>query len=481
MNTLRTILFFCFVVTLASCASKKKVKTRPGPSTQYHEENELEASIEILEVGPKDIELDMRKSELNLKYKLNKQSIAHAFNQVLDTLLSNNTIRVEEYQLDVTLIKQKLASIEFQDKSVLINFPLKIKAEKATFLQNLLVEGELHLSVITDIEVDKYWHLFTNTELIDYYWIEKPKAKMGSISIPIEKLMNLVIERTKSKVVQEIDKTIKEEFALKSQITSVVDKITQPVKLDEASDIELQIELDSFSMTGTFNTFDWTEGIISVSGLGGIVGAKEYSEAPKDLPKFAWLDSEFEKDSSDLYFNIDLELERINQFVSEKFVGKRFSENGKEVTIQKVELKGLDEKLGVIADVTGSYNGQIFLSARPNYDSETKKFHSEDIEIKLLTKNALHKALGWMLKGRIKSELEKTLQFSLEDFLGPIQKQIDQQITEINKSGEVSLSANIQNLDIDEFRFSQTKLHAAVHVPMVLELKVLDFGRLVKP
>lgn len=479
MYKLRTILFFCFVVAMTSCATKQKVKTRPATERPSAPE-QIQDAYGILDSSPDDIEMDMKKSELNLKYKLNKKSIAEAFNHVVDTLLTDNTIEIKEHKLDLKLQKKEEASIEFQEKSVLINFPLQIIAEKETFLQDLLVEGELFLTVITDIEVDKYWNLFTNTELVDYYWIERPVVKMGTIAIPIEKIMNLVIDKTKVKVEKEIDKTIKEGFGLRSQIMSVMDLIGSPFLIDEVSDIELQIAVDSFSMTGTFNTHDWTEGVISVKGLGEIAGAKDYVEEPGDLPAFSWLDAGYQKDSSDLFFNIDLELERINHFVSDKFVGKKFTEKDKEVTIQKIELKGLGEKLGVIADVTGSYNGQIFLSARPEYDAETKEFKSEDIEVSLLTTNVLHKALGWMLQGRIKKELDKTLQFSLKDFLEPIQNQINNQIQEINKSGGIDLSANLKDLNIEEFRFSKTKIHAAVHVPMVLELKVLDFEKLIK-
>lgn len=479
MNICRTILFLCLIVSIAACSTKKTVKTRPAIQQQSSDHEEIGEAYGMLEESPDDINLAMRKSQLNLKYKLNKNSIAETFNSVLDSLMSNNTFELDEYNLNITLLKQKDATVEFQDKSVLINFPLKITAEKKTFLQDLLVEGEINLSVITDIEIDKYWNLFTNTELIDYSWVTKPQAKMGSISIPIEKIMNLVIDRTKSKVVKEIDRTIKEEFALKSQIISVMDMIGQPISLDRGSDIELQINVDSFAMTGTYNTFDWTEGIISVTGVGEVIGAKDYSSAPDDLPVFSWLDSQFKKDSSDIYFNIDLELNRINKLVSDRIVGKRFSENGKEIVVEKVELKGLDDKLGVVADVSGSYDGQIFLSARPEFDADKKTLKSEDIEISILTKNVLHKALAWMLKGKIKKELDKTLQFSLKDFLDPIQKQIDEQVKEINKQGGLQLSVDLQDLDIEEFKFSKTKIHAAVHVPLILELSILNFNTLV--
>ena len=479
-STIFTILLITFGLT--ACSTKKKVNDRQRP-IERQAINSLDKPNEIyayLESGPEHIELEMKKSNINLKYRLSKQSMRDTFNVVMDTLLQQNTFDVDEYNLNVKLAKKNEADIEFEGKQILINFPLHIVAEKETFIQNLLIEGEVHISAVCHIDIDENWNLKTNTELLDYYWLSKPMVKMGVITLPIEKIMNVVIEKAKDEVVAQIDKTVKEKMSLKSQIVSVMDIINKPIPIKNVNGVGLSITLDDFSMTGIRNQFDWSEGIISVSGLGEVGRLEHTEEFDKRAPSFSWLDHTFEKDTSDLYFNIDIGLDIINKVVKEKFVGKRFSESGKEITIMDLEIKGLDEKIGLIAEVQGSYNGQIFLSAVPEFDQRSRKFISKDIEVNLLTKNILHKGLGWMLKGRIKSELDKTLQLSLDDILIPIRSGLANQIEKINKSAEVEINASVQNLNIDAFKFSKESIHARVHIPMILELNVLDFNNIAK-
>ena len=422
----------------------------------------------------------MKKSNINLKYRLNKQSMKDTFNSVMDTILVNNTFDIEEYNLDVKLSKNNEADLEFEGKKVTIKFPLHISAEKETFLQKLLIEGEILITAICNIDINKNWELETDTDLLGYSWVEKPIVKMGILSLPVERIMNMIIERTKDDVIDQIDSAIKEKMALKSQIISVMEMLRKPFTLDGISDIGLSIALDRFSMTGVNNQADWTEGMISVSGNGEICSIESSNERSEIIPSFTWLDGDYVQHTSDIYFNIDLGLDLVNKIAKENFIDKHFSDNGKEITIVDLEIKGIDKKLGVVADVVGSYNGQIYLSAIPEYNQQAKVFVSKDIEINLITKNVLHKGLAWMLKGRIKNELDKLLQFSLEDVLIPMRSELAKQILEINSSGELEVKAVVRDLDIQEFNFSTERIHATVHLPMILELAVLDFYVLLK-
>jgi len=475
--------------SLSACSSKKNFKQRPV-DRQKHIDRQADYSYDTpydiygyLESGPRNIELEMKKSNINLKYRLNKSSMRDTFNVIMDTLLVNNTFDVEEYNLKVKLSKKTDADIEFEGKQVLVNFPLHINAEKETMIQKLEIDGEIHISAVCHIDINNNWQLTTNTELVDYHWLEKPKVKMGIITLPVEKIMNVVIEKAKHKVVSQIDETIKEKMSLKAQIVSVMDLINKPFTLDNVNDVGLTIALDDFSMTGVKNQFDWNEGIISVTGLseiGRLKAIEENTDNTDLVPTFTWLDQTYDQDTSDLYFNIDVGLDVINKVIKENFVGKKFSESGKEIMIMDLEVKGLDDKLGIVADVEGSYNGQIFLSARPEYKPRSRRFVSKDIEINLLTKNILHKGLAWMLQGRIKSELDKTLQFSLDDIMVPMRAELADQIEQINSTGELEVKASVQDLEIEEFRFSTESIHATIHLPMILELNVFDFNNLAK-
>lgn len=473
MNDLKVNIIFVTLlcIILNACSTKKVAKERTSSSSKI--EHNIKDGI-LLERGPKDIELDMRRSKVNLKYKLNKQTLSDTFNRVIDTLLAENKFELEDYNVQVTIQKVEQAHIEFEGKQVLMNFPMDILAEKETFLQKLNATGQLQLQIVTNIDIDKEWNLSTQTELVDYYWREKPKVSMGRLSIPIENIMNLIIDKTKTKVVSEIDEAVKENVGLRDQMLAMKSFLDKSITLDSVSNIHLTVNVDSLSMTPALNTFDWTEGIITLTGNSEISNRRRTKVEPNILPKFSWLEPQYNDDISSLNFNVDLEFQKIETMLNDLYKGKRFSEGDHEIIVRNIELRGLDEKLGVIVDVKGSYDGQIFMTAIPEYNEKEKTFTSSDIELKLLTDNVLHKALGWMLKGRIKKELDKTLQISLLDILNSFQEQIDQQITNINRPNELEIVAKVEDLVIEEFRFSEEKIHAALQVPMYLEVMIFD-------
>ena len=472
------VCFSLMVLTSTSCASKKKLKKRP-----VYEPVEVDTYLGMLPKGPEDIELEMKRSQLNLQYSIDKSTIADTFNNLLDTLLNGEGFYVDEYKMQVNLKMIEAAKIEIEGKSVLFNFPLEILAVKKTILQDVEATGQIYLTIASQIEVAGDWSVGTTTELIDYHWMEKPTMKMGRMSIGIERLMNLIIDRTKEQVITKIDASLKESIQLKDQILSFADLIAKQILLEPAGGINLFIKVDSIGMSSILNSMHWTKGLISFEGEAQITG--EVEESKEELrgtatPIFKWLPENDFDGTSNLFFGIEVALEHINKSINQQFGGQTFSEGNHEVTIGALKLRGLDEKLGIIAELTGSYEGQVFISAIPVYDPQKQIFASSDIEINLLTKNVLHKALGWMLQGRIKRELDQVLQVSIKDQMERVQESINEKVEALNAHGGAEVVANIEDLKVEEFRFSQEKIHANIQVPMVLGIKILDFAEIPK-
>ncbi len=469
---------------LASCNKpKSKSKSRSSrPATSSHSPAPKESAVnetyldegELLEEGPDEIRLKMTNSILNINYQINKTSVNDTFNAVIDTLLSLNKMRIDEYKVDVEFRKKGRANIEFEGRNVLIDFPLEINATKETFLRTAKAKGLLNLTIVSELDVDNTWNLRSQTRLEDYYWKEVPKFNMGSISLPIEKIMNIIIERSKDKVINEIDKAVTEKFYLREQMINLTENVAQPFLLDQMSDTWLSVDVEKFSLSKVLNAADWMEGWISLNGTTEVTHTPESKRADFFLPDFRWLNIDDEQDTSELFFNVEVQFDRINQMLNENFKGRKFKEGNHEVMVRNLELKGLGEKLGVVAELTGSYNGEVFLSGVPSYNSETKSLETNDIELKLLTKNVLHKALGWMLKGRIRKELDKMMQFSLNDFVGSIQEKIDEQLSNINHENELELTAQMLDLDIEQLKFSKTHIHAGLHAKLKLAVKIYD-------
>lgn len=434
----------------------------------------------MLEEGPDDIQLEMKKSIVNLPFKLKKESISDTFNAVLDTLMQRDIIHIEEYNIDLNLQKLGAAHIEIEGRQVLIDFPLRLLAEKKTFLQKIEVEGDLKISLISEIDIDDHWNLTSDTDLVDYVWINKPEVKMGVFSLPIERMMNIMIERSKEKLIQSIDEAVRTKVPLADNVSNVVGLLNRQISIDDKNDLQLKIELDSIGVTDALNGPDWTEGILRLSGNTHVTEEIKSAVTNRPSPSFAWIDSMEADPQSELYFNLDMPLDQLSTLAKSKFVGRKFVEGGQEITINNIELRGLDAKLGLIADVTGSYDGQIFISMIPVFDAETKSFEGKEVELSLITKNVLHKALGWMLQGRIKKELEKSMQFSLTQLVKPIQDQINLQLENLNKEDILQLSAEILDINIEAFRFSKHKIHGIIYVPLVLEAQIFDLSNMNK-
>lgn len=485
--------FFAFLIVLlfgTSCKTKKNIsKDRDSRSTSRTEQVKEQSKVEeqstndhnqfnkedgeIMEESPEALLLALKESQIRLNYRLNKENINDTFNAVIDTMITNELL-VEG--MDITLEKIDRAEIEIEGKKVLIQVPLKITASKETFIQNIKGDGSIRFYIVSNLDIDQNWNLTSTTSLESYEWTEQPKMKLAGFNIPIEKVMNIVIEKTKDGIIHEIDRTVKEDFHLREQIIGVMYTISKPIVLDEASNTTLKVHPGKFYMSGARNTSDWTEGIIKVTGKTHIThDAKFENREDTIMPPFLWMDEEI--DSSDLYFNVDIEFDKINKLVENQFVGQTFSDGDKDITVKGIELKGYDDKVGIIADVEGSYNGQIFLSGVPDYDKYTKSLKAKDIEVKVLTKNVLHKALAWMLKGRIKKELDEMLVISLSDNIQYIQSVINQQIETINEDESIDVIADIKDLDIKKLKFSEKSIHTTIHVPLYLELKIYDlFG-----
>lgn len=417
----------------------------------------------------------MKKSKINLKYRLSNTAIKEAFNFAIDSLLQNKSFVIEEYDLEVNLSKTTSADITLIGKRLTIKFPLDIEAEKKTILKDLQFDGSIHVTAVSNIDIDNDWEFTTDTELVNYHWLEKPIVKMGILSLPIETILNIIIKNANEKFISQLDKTIQAQFSLRTQIEAGLGVIRKPITLASIDHLGLNITLDDFAMTHIKNNNEWTEGIISVAGESEIGEVKNLDVEKKSLPSFSWLDDSFNEKSSNLFFNVASSFEVINEIVRKQLIGRRFSEGVKETTITDIKVRGVDGTVKVEADIIGTYKGQVFVSVTPKYNQAERRFLATNIEVDLQTKNFLHRGLGWMLKGRIESELNKRLQFTLDDLLKIIKGLLSKKLKEQNEAGVTELAASIKQINIEQFTLTTEKLEAVIHLEMVLKISLLNF------
>lgn len=412
-------------------------------------------------------------STLNVHYKLNNESINDTFNKIVDYYL-NNEMELTALGMDVVLNKHDDAQMHLNGRSVLTNLPVSIALTKSTFLKDLKANGTLELSFITDIDVDSTWQLVTSTRLEVYNWIEEPKLSIGGINLSIGKLANSIIDKSKDEFQKQIDQAVKDQFSLRTMVLDMMKYVEEPIHMDTLINSWLTLEPEKIHMSDIIQEQNFSVGNITVQGRSKVHDRKPEKLAGLKLPHFNW-----EKDLDDTsHVNLvmDISYEQLDGLIQSEFVGRTFDNAGKSVTIESAKLKKEGKRLAVDAKVSGSVNGDIIVSAEPVFDNERQAFTPQNIDVRLKTKNILHKAGAWLMKGKIKNQLGEMMYFSIKDNIKQVQNQIDEQLSSYNQDKRLELSIDLRNVTVNKFVLDNERLHTFITLNAFLQVQVNDMS-----
>lgn len=414
------------------------------------------------------------KSTLNIHYDLNRQSLKDTFNKVIDYYLVQD-MELTALGMDVLVSKNEEADIDLSGRRVLTQLPIKINVSKNTILNRLSAEGILQLNFITEVDIDSSWNFLTKTTLEHFEWTQEPALSLGVFSIPVGSLANGIIEKSKSQFEQQIDKSVNDQLSIRDKVLELLKYVEQPIKLDTILDSWVSFIPEYVHMAEITNYQDVFNGNITVQGRTKITEGKPDDIIPGiRLPEFNW-HKELD-DTSHINFVFDIKYDNIESYLRSNYIGKTFTQDGKNITLNSIDLYKKGKKLVVESNVSGSINGDILITGTPIFDNTKQSFYADDIDIQLKTKNMLHKAGAWLLKGKIKNQLSKLLAFSIEDNMESIQRQLDQQIDNYSIKNQLSLAADIRQLQVSKFVLDDQKIHSFTTINLFLKASIHDMS-----
>lgn len=122
-----------------------------------------------------------------------------------------------------------------------------------------------------------------------------------------------------------------------------------------------------------------------------------------------------------IYLEAALQYDSLSQVLNSYLVEKRIDvAEGiikKHIIIKNAAVTGDAEGNMVISlDFTGSFNGTVYFTGKPVYNSEKKSIEILNLDYDLKTKNLLLKTAKWLFNKRISGELEKYTSFDLSQY-----------------------------------------------------------------
>lgn len=449
-----SLAFFALLTLLSSCKSSKDLSNVERAKERF--------------IMPE------LKSTLNVHYKIDKETIQDTFNTVIDSYLAGD-MQLQAMGMDVVVTKIEDAELSFSGRKVLTTLPLKIGLNKKTIISNIDASGALLLNFVTDLDLDTTWTVRTNTKLELYEWIEEPRLSLGVFKISLGKLANGIIDKSKAELEKQIDQSINDQLTFKDKVLDLMKYVEKPIRIDSALNSWVTVIPEHIYMSEIRNEAEWTTGNITIQGRTKVTSTEPKNKIPGlKLPSFNW--EQRLDDTSHINLVLDIGYDQINKFVSENYEGQTFSSNGKSITVGKSHLGVDGNNLVADVDVTGSFNGKIRLIGKPIFDNQKQMFYVDDVDVKVRTKNVFHKAAAWMVKGKIKNQLAEMMRFSIDDYLEDFQTQIDSQIKQYQRPGELDLIADLRKLKVEKFVLDSDRIHTFATINIYLETVIHEMS-----
>ncbi len=448
---MRTIQFACLmlliVLGLQSCGSSKKLER---PMEKYN-------AI-----------LESRVSYLNIPISIDVQSLEQSIDRDMDGVIYEDK-DINDDGTMMRLEKQGAINIEADTSQLIYQLPLKVWIKYDAGITYVEGEGIIKLDFLTKYSISPGWELQTLTSIEEYEWIEKPKLRLAGLNFSVGFLGDLIVRNSRVPITRTIDTMVKENLNLSDRIKETWKQLQEPILVAEEYNTWLTVNPIDIGMT----PIETKDRQISTTIL--IESKPSVSVGPRPsaisgaafLPPFKYADGVVDEAFA-LLVSAQISYDEAERLAKEEAAGETYEYGKRSFTVEDINLYGQEKELVVDVLLSGSYNGNIYLTGQPEYDERQNAIVIKNLKYTLKTRNVLFKTAGWLLKSTFKNKIEETLNFYLDYNLESAKTQLKQQLSSYNITNGVLLNGELNDLAIKD----------AVLTPAGMQVDVLLTGNL---
>ncbi|RME02990.1 MAG: DUF4403 family protein [Bacteroidetes bacterium] len=358
--------------------------------------------------------------------------------------------------------KRDSITVDFSNDTVLYNVPINFWFRKSLAITSVTGQGALEVSFRTHFVIDSLWNLNTETQISAYRWIEKPAINIGFASIPVTPIVDYILEKSKNQIATSIDTLIKEQFNLRQTMEETWLELQQPIFLSEEYNTWLLLNPTGLKISPIRNAEDSL--VIKAFATAKpriFVGPQPPAGELMPLPAFE--NSEPEANGFALRIKTSVDFEEATRITRMNLAGESFDFGRRTVKVEDIHISGKGNQLAVRTTLSGSYNGDIVFVGKPEYNLRKNKIRIEKLKVDFSSKKKLLKTAAWLFKGKLKKEIENSLNAYLEEYLTDLYTELEETlkgyelapgIVLTGSLGEVELSKLYVSVDAINFQIS---------------------------
>ncbi len=381
-----------------------------------------------------------------------KSELQKNINKSLPTILYEDA-SIEDDGLEFRASRRDSVSIDFLNDTIAYQVPLDLWFRKHLAITSVTGQGALSLQFKTHFEIDTAWHLNTHTEITSYQWLEKPEINIGFVAIPITPIVDYFLKQSKGQIAASIDTLIREQFELRQTIETAWEELHQPILLSEEYNTSLVFNPKHLAMSSMHNYGDSIVIKVFATALPKIVvGPQPPPGERHQLPAFKNYTPE--SDHFSLKIKTAVDFEEATRITRMNLVGESYDFGKRKVMIEDISLTGKGNKLAVRTTLSGSYNGDIVFTGKPSYNLSKNQIRIEKLEVDFSSKKSLLKTAAWLFKGKLKKEIESTLNSYLEEYLTDLYSELKETIRNYQLAPGVKLRGELGEVELSKLYIS---------------------------
>lgn len=402
VNRFLQLTLVVFLLYFSSCSTSKQVQAlKPLPdysSTEVVYEKQLSFINMPVEIAVKDLQTQSNKYLNGLIYE--------------DNSLDGDNLMMKVYKSSNIIISEKQGKI-------LMDLPLKIVGKvkygvqsfglDLTDVKDFYLNGTIRLNSTVGL---KDWKVTTATNIQNVQWKESPTVTVAGKAIPITYLINPAISIFKPTLAKLVDDAIAQSLDIKPYVLDALESFSQPTKVNDEYETWFTMQpAEIYATKATVANQKITVNMGLKTYLETAIGRKPAIVFDRNAIVLKSVDKMPDQ------FNANVAAfapySYASAVVTKNFAGQKFESGSRSVTVNKVDLWGKEGRMIVALNLSGSVNGDFYLTGIPAYDAATKEIYLDQVDFVLDSKNKLLKVGNWLAHGLILKKMSDACRFSI--------------------------------------------------------------------
>jgi hypothetical protein len=417
---------------------------------------------------------EVEPSVINLPLKFYKTELLKAINDKIGDMLYEDT-NLKDDGMAMRAKKRENITIDINDKEISYRVPVDIWIKKDVMVSMVEAEGALALEFTTKYNIKPDWSLETQTELKNHKWLKEPVVKLGFADLPITSIANMVLKQSRTSFAKSIDAEVKNLFDLRKEMETAWKEMQDPFLLSDEYKTWLLMNPQSVGMTplkSNGNTVESTVVIVTKPAV--YLGEKPTAPTASKLPAFSYATAG--ADNFALFLDTDVSFKEAERLSKQNMIGEVFSYKNKQVRVEDIELYGQGNKMVVRTNLKGSYSGDVYLIAKPEYNAEANQIQLKEVDFDFSSQKVLMKSASWLFKGPMKKQLQENLDFYLNYNLEDAKKAIQENINDYQLAPGINLHGLLDDLSISHVYVASNAIRVRIGLRGKLNLEVKGLG-----